>query len=30
MDNKDFSILYGVLMAIALVTVLLDLTVWRA
>lgn len=29
MDNTDFNILFGVLMVIALVTVGLDITVWR-
>jgi hypothetical protein len=29
MDNTDFGILFGVLTVIALVTVGLDITVWR-
>jgi hypothetical protein len=29
MDNKDVSILVGVLIVIGLVTVGLDITVWR-
>lgn len=29
MDNDDFNILFGVLMLVALLTVGLDLLVWR-
>lgn len=29
MDDTDFEILFGVIMALAVVTLCLDITVWR-